>query len=76
MQLKCIVCGHVPESSERYYEIVSWCKSQRGSAQGISACVCFKHIAVEINSKLGVTSSVSFVSHDKQTEWEADFYKS
>lgn len=76
MQLKCIVCEHEPEPSEIYYQIESWCKSDRGSRQGISACVCYKHIATEINNKLGVTNSAGFITHDKQTEWEADFYKS
>lgn len=40
MRLKCLVCGHKFESSERYVILQSWVKHADGSGQGVQLAVC------------------------------------
>ena len=52
MDLKCIVCGHVPEIAERYVKLESWLKGEGGSYQGIAVMVCERHLPQEMRQSL------------------------
>ena len=65
MRLKCLVCKHEFETSERFVVLQAWVKHTQGSGQGIQLAVCQKHLSQEITEALLLHTS-GWTAHTNQ----------
>lgn len=71
MELRCIVCNHIPGMLERYVKLESWLKGADSSYQGISVMVCNHHLPQEMRQALQLDNP-SFVKRDCKTITESE----
>ena len=71
MRLKCLVCKHEFEPSERYVVLQAWVKHTGGSGQGVQLAVCAKHLSEEMTDALLLnTSAWSDHTHQVYAEYK------
>lgn len=75
MRLKCIVCGHTPEYTERFVKLESWLQGEGGSRQGVCMMVCPKHLPIEMLGALGLYQSGAFRDYTSQISQEQIVFK-
>ena len=74
MRLKCLVCKHEFESSERYVVLQAWVKHDNGSGQGVSLAVCAKHLSPEMTDVL-LLNRMGWCDHTHQVHAEREVFR-
>ena len=74
MKLKCLVCGHGFEPSERFVVLESQVKHENSIGQGVCLAVCAKHLSPEMTEAL-LLHTAGWSDHTHQVYAERRIFK-